>query len=38
MAMTLDNGRDTVELVDDVGEVVDRLNYGLTSEGVRVTP
>jgi competence protein ComEC len=38
MAMTLDNGGDTVELLDDVGEVVDRLTYGATAEGVRVTP
>lgn len=38
MAMSLDNGGDTVELLNNAGEIVDRLAYGATAEGIRVSP
>jgi beta-lactamase superfamily II metal-dependent hydrolase len=37
MAMSLDNGGDTIELLDSLGAVVDRMTYGQTAEGIRVT-
>ena len=36
MAMSLDNGGDTIELVDSLGAVVDGLTYGATAQGARV--
>lgn len=36
MAMSLDNGGDTIELLGNVGAVIDRLTYGPTGEGVRI--
>lgn len=37
MAMSLDNGGDEVELLNNLGAVVYRLNYGATAESVRVS-
>ncbi len=37
MAMSLDNGGDTVELLNNLGAVVDKLTYGATAESVRVS-
>jgi beta-lactamase superfamily II metal-dependent hydrolase len=36
MAMSLDNGGDTIEVINDLGAVVNHVTYGTTSEGVRI--
>lgn len=36
MAMSLDNGGDEVELLNNLGAIVDHLTYGATAEGARV--
>ena len=37
MAMNLNNDGDEVELLNNLGAVVDRFNYSATAEGVRVS-
>jgi hypothetical protein len=38
MTMSLDNGGDKIELLDDSANLVDRFEYGATTEGARVAP
>jgi hypothetical protein len=38
MAMSLDNGGDKVELLNNLGAVVHRITFAAVGEGIRVTP